>query len=937
MFELIYRQHAPQAPPYLGMNLSIRGTKVRNTVSRPRSQTRSANKANIPRDRSNEQESYSSSPDNSKKRKSVMLQSSFSRRPTVTSSSGSSGDNRCQDCPEKFAIQSIPGISFEGEALFSEQSRQPTSKESIMETHSGDGSDEQNLVSSDSEYTVNPNYSTNNAQLNNLQEYINSEPEYKLDINHSSEQLKFLDTNLETILDKNPDIHSKNSIDVASYDNEGNHKHETGLNSSSAISAEQELPSSPPECVTKNTARLKDYEMNQPIDSSPENKLQVKEAGIKKSEGSSNEVQPVSNGHELNMVKWRSIRVTNFKLARTEHEAVSSGPENSTQKNRTEIIKKTGSTSKEQEPVTSGLEQTVSRKSRLKFRKKNQGGSGTEMTMRKKNNCKVQKMSDSSDDQHSVNSGSFQKKKSTKIKNSSDSSEEQKSRCDYNRDRKKSATIKPMRQRCEGQQLFDSDTENVTQKKTSSGTKDTCDSSDEQELISSGYDNKAHLNYSKIKCLRENSEYQELSTKPESPSQKKRKNLGGNISSDGSGIQEQCKRTKQSLNKSIEEDEVSTFSDIQKKSKETDKSQGSDGESEEVAVHATPKHKKAMPNTMSLYGSSIVDHGKGSQAQKGTHTSLLHGGMTEMQGKDVMDAQECEEIFKNATAVMQGKAECTAAKTAGKSWSHTKEGFSISHFTETIYSNAEEIIPKGKKCYSSGWKNSSDAEKSMEYFNEWRQKLDHTKASCEDMLAKFKTVRDNENIIHTPKYYSIDKGINWEGESANKPTISDIIKKLSQTRPEREFFTCNTGRKFIDIIPEHALSKKKEKIKTHQYDLSMVDEDNMNSTAKTNRRLCSGPSDQRLSLTTHVYHPSVNRNPISIAILPHIRQRIKQPSDNNLFCSGRKVDSFYAVSMNLKTLQASQNIRQHLLLPLGSDQCLGVNSTIPAAIEGSLL
>lgn len=888
-----------------------------------------------------------------------MLQSSFRRGPIMKSSSGSSGENRCEDSPEKFVIQNIPGISFEGEELLTEQTIQPTSKESIMETHSGDSSDEQNLVSSDSEYTVNPNYGINNSQFNNLEEYIDSEPEYKQDINHSSEQLEFLDTNLETILDKNPDIHSKNSTDFTSVscDDEGNHKHETGLNSSRPISEEQDLPSSAPECVMKNAARLKVSEMHQPIKNSPENKLKIKEAEINKSEGSSDEGQPASNEPELNMLKWRSIRVTNFKLACTECEAVSSGPENSAQKNKIEITKKTWSTSKEQEPVRSGLEQIVSRKSRLKFRQQNHGGSGTEMTMRKKNSCKVQKMSESSGDQHSVNRGSFQKKKSIKMKISSDSSAEQKSRGDYNRDRKKSAEIKLMRQRFEGQQLFDSDTENVTQKKTSSGTKDTCDSSEEQELISSGYENKAHQNYSKIKYLRENSEYQELGTESESPSQKKRKNLGENNSSDRSGTQEQCKRTKQSLNKSTEENEVSNFSDIQKKSKETvkyagpiivdltedlsdqvNKTQNSDGESEKAAVCATPEHKKAMPNATSLYGSSTVGHGKGSQTHKETHTSLLQeGAMTEMRGKDVMDAQVSEEISKNATAVMQGQAECKAAKTAGKSWSYTKAGFSISHFTETIYPNAEEIILKGKKCYSSGWKNSSDAEKSMEYFNEWRQKLDHTKASCEDMLAKLKTVKDNENIIHTPKYYSIDKGINWEGENANKPTISDIIKKLSQTRPEREFFTCNTGRKFVDIIPEHALSNRKEKTKTHQYDLNMVDEDNMNSAAKNNRRLCSGPSDQRLSLTTHVYNPSVNRNPISLAILPHIRQRIKQPPDNNLFCSGRKVDSFYAVSMNLKTVQASQNIRQHLLLPLGSDQCLGVNSTIPAAIEGSLL
>jgi hypothetical protein len=873
----------------------------------------------------------------------------------MKSSSGRSGENKCEDCPEKYVTQYTTGISSGGE-LLAKQSRKPTSKENMMETHSGDCSDEYNLVSSDSEYNMNPNYGLKNSQLNDLEEYTNSEPECKLDINHSSEQLQFLDTNLETILDEIPDIHSRNSRDFSSVscDNEGNHKNETGLNSSSYIYKAQDQPSSASECITKNAVRLQISEMHQPISSSPENKLQTKEPRIKTAEDSCDEGQPVSNRHELNILNWRSIRVTNFKPACTEYEAVSSVSENSAQKSKTKTTKKIWSSSKEQESVRNDLERTVSRKSRLKFGLKNQAGSGIEMTMRKKNNYKLQKMSESSDDKHSVNCAPIQKKRSIKMENSSDSSEEQNSRDDYNMDRKKSATINVMRQRSEGQ-LYESDTENVTQKETSSETKYMCNNSEEQELIGSGYENKVLMNYSKIKHLRENSEYQEIGTETESPSQKKRKNLGGNNSSDRSGTQDQRKRTKQSLNKSAEEDEVSNSSDMQKKIRETvkyagpiivdliedltqvKKTQNSEGKSEKAAVHATPEHKKSMLTTMSLHGSNTVGQGKGSETQKETHTSLSQEGtISQMQGKYAANTQESE-ISKNATAVMQGEAECMAAKTVGKSWSYTKEGFSISHFTETINPNTEEIILKGKKCHSSGWRNSSDAERSMEYFNEWRQKLDHTKASCEDMLAKLKTVRDNGNIIHIPNYYSIDKGINWEGESTNKPTMSDIIKKLSQTRPEREFFTCNTGRKFIDIIPEHALSNRKEKIKTHQYDFNMVNEDNISSAAKNNRRLCSGPSDQRGSLTTHVYNPSTNRNPISIAILPHIRQRMKQPPANSLFCSGQKVDNFYAVSMNLKTLQASQNLRQHLLLPLGSDQCLGANSTIRTPIEGSLL
>jgi hypothetical protein len=167
-------------------------------------------------------------------------------------------------------------------------------------------------------------------------------------------------------------------------------------------------------------------------------------------------------------------------------------------------------------------------------------------------------------------------------------------------------------------------------------------------------------------------------------------------------------------------------------------------------------------------------------------------------------------------------------------------------------------------------------------------------------------------MINKPNYYPTDKGITWEGGIANKPTISDVIKKLSQTRPEREFFMCNIRKHVINTISEHTLSKRKE-TKVQQHDLNMITEDNMNSVTQHNQR----------SVIPHIYSPSVNWSPLSVAILPDIQHRIQQPSSSH-FRSGKKLDNIYAVGMSLKTLQSNHNLQQHLLLPLGSNHCLGV-------------
>lgn len=915
MFELIYRQHISHAPPYLGMSLSVRGTKVHHTVPIPRSRTRSGNRVNKPRDGSEEQEPHSSGPDNGKKRKSVMVQRSLSKGLMIKNLSGSSGKSRCDNCSENIVTQNKSGISFQSEELFTQVSEQLVSKGNIL------------VISSDSEYTAKVNSSVNNSQLKDP-EYLNKETEDKPHKNHSSE-LEFFDNDFETTVKKDPDIQSKNSTNFASVrcGDEEMQENETGSNSK-----EQGSPTSTPKCMAKKTVGSDISETLQLISSSPENMLHMK-----KTDESYDERESINTTPESNMQKNRqNITVENCMVGCTEHVGVSNGSDNNAKKNTTVTIRKSWSTSEEQETVRSNLEQIASTDPRLS----NSGATGTELTLTRKIKCSVKQMSDRQNKQHSLNSayeGTFEKKNYTMMKNSRENSDEQKSTKnlpDNIMERKRSATRKIIGNSSEEQELFHGDKEDTTQKKISNKIKKTYDNSEEQEHISNELENKAQnktKNYSRITYLKDSSEDTELNGESESPAQKKRKN-----SSDSSVTEEQCNRTNQSMDKSTEQGEVLnsiSVDFIEALTQQFNKIQQSERESDKTAVYVTTEYKKAEPNNMPSPGNNTAIH------QKGSHAGFVQNEKeVEMQGRDVMDVQETKEICKNKTSVMQGELDM-AAKTADRLWSYQNKSLSISHFTGAIYPDVEKVTMKQNKPYSSGWKSSNDAEKSMEFFNEWRQKLDHTKATYEDMLGKLKMGKANENMINKPKYYSIDKRINWEDETTNKPTISDIIKNLSQTQPERTFYMCNTGRRFIDTIPEHT-SHRKEAIKIKQCDLSMFIEDNMNFVAKHNQRQCSEPSDQKLPVTPHVYSSSINRNPVSLAmrgILPNIKQKIKQPSPNSLFCSGRKMENFYAVGISLKTLQASHNLKKHFLLPLGSDHCLGINSTTVKPMEGSLL
>ena len=918
MFELIYRQHMPQIPPYLGMNLSVRGTKVHQPVPR----TRSANKAKKHKDSSEQLGSYNSSPESNKRRKNVRVQSSLSKGLEMKDSNVSLGVSRCEDYTEAIITLNNSEINFEGKELQYEQ----CIPQGNMEIYSKDSSDEQDSVRSDSEHTVQTNSSTNTSQQEDLAS-INNEPQDKQHRNHNSEELEFFGTKFETLMEKNPNIHGKNGKNCLSdsCDNEQKEHNETVLNRSNSNSEEQKVPTRSHDYVIQ-AVTLKVPDSHQFLSSSQENMPKIKQARINESKYSFDKGESARSGPELNTAERINIRVNNFENVCPADWTVTSGSD-------TTAMKKSLTTSKEQEAVKNVLQKTVRRNLRLKKLVEKSAGRGFELIMQKNNNCNVEEMKGSPHEEQAIDStfgGTSWKKENTGMKNSE--KQELTTNCsEYKRGRKRSATIS-ISNRSEEHQLFDGYKEHAAQKEKSS-EKNMYDSSQEQELASTESKNKACKNYSITKYSRENYDGQGLRHESESPSQN-RKNSCEKKSRDSCEAEKWCSRMAQSGNKSTENEEISNYSKTHKKIKrkakcigpiiasliedltnEMNKTHKSERKRDETAIYATEEQMKTNPSIKSSPGSSRAAHGKVSKMDRETNMLTSEDDTkSEMQGKNVMDVQNSEGIAKNAIAVMQGKTEGRATKTVGTSWPYLNDTPHVSCFTEAIYPTVEEVILKGKEHYSSGWRKSNDVEKSEEFFNDWKEKLDRTKASCEEILAKLKMVREYDNVINKPNYYSTDKGITWEGGTANKPTISDIIKKLSQTRPEREFFTCNIRRQVRNTVPEHTLSKRKEMIKVQKHDLNMITEDNMNSVPHHNQR----------SVTPHIYSPSVNWSPVSVAILPDIKHRIKQPSSNNFFCSGHKLDDIYAVGMSLKTLQSSHNLEKHLLLPLGSNHCLGV-------------
>ncbi|XP_067008078.2 tubulin glycylase 3A-like [Anabrus simplex] len=301
----------------------------------------------------------------------------------------------------------------------------------------------------------------------------------------------------------------------------------------------------------------------------------------------------------------------------------------------------------------------------------------------------------------------------------------------------------------------------------------------------------------------------------------------------------------------------------------------------------------------------------------GSKTSKLHCSQ-----KSPLHSQPTPKKKKDENVQPSNKNEPSKPKDASeetqkscRDFTKTERENGLTHSKNIAKITADDFLPKRMKCNS--WKNSDDAMKSMELFNEWRQKLDRTRASCEDMLAKLKMSGENEHLSPKIKVSSVDNNNTWDGENVDNPTIGDIIKKLSLKQPEREIY-FNSRKGFMDPLPEYE-SKDREQKK-----LLNLGADESSELSQKNKE-----SPHRLAITPHVYHLSPVRD-----VLPHIS---KQHAPSTSSEHDRKTDNFYAVGMSLKSLRASFTQKEHLLMPLGSDRYFEMNSAITQPMGGNFL
>lgn len=177
------------------------------------------------------------------------------------------------------------------------------------------------------------------------------------------------------------------------------------------------------------------------------------------------------------------------------------------------------------------------------------------------------------------------------------------------------------------------------------------------------------------------------------------------------------------------------------------------------------------------------------------------------------------------------------------------------------------------------WKKNMDSAQSNELLNDWKQRIDRTRANCEEMLTKLKILKDTD----LNKKIRKGRGIDWKAENG---TVQEIVKKLAQ--PQKKEFLER-----LPIVRDSVLRK------------SVMDKKDSPRSGKDS--LSSACSSQ--------------------SILPQIKsQRKIAPTNNNLF----------AVGMRLNCPSSSYSPREKLILPMGSEQCLGLSlTTITNALASS--
>ncbi|XP_054283024.1 tubulin glycylase 3A-like [Macrosteles quadrilineatus] len=167
------------------------------------------------------------------------------------------------------------------------------------------------------------------------------------------------------------------------------------------------------------------------------------------------------------------------------------------------------------------------------------------------------------------------------------------------------------------------------------------------------------------------------------------------------------------------------------------------------------------------------------------------------------------------------------------------------------------------------WKRSTEAAQTNVLLNDWKERIDKTRANCEEMLTKLKVLRDKDYNI------PVKKGINWKAENG---TVEEIVKKLAQ--PQKK--------EFLERLPIVRESVQRK---------SLCDRDTQ-----------GGPKSRSSSTS-----PFASRH-----VLPQIKDRTHSYStveNNNLF----------AVGLSLQCQKSSYSPREKLLMPMGSDHYLGLS------------
>lgn len=232
-----------------------------------------------------------------------------------------------------------------------------------------------------------------------------------------------------------------------------------------------------------------------------------------------------------------------------------------------------------------------------------------------------------------------------------------------------------------------------------------------------------------------------------------------------------------------------------------------------------------------------------------------------------------------------------------------------------VTTTKDDATPKKKKIKYGGWKNSNDAIKSMEYFNDWKLKLDETKSSCETMLANLRMTGDIDGIAKT-KILCVEKKSNRTNDVPSG-VVHEILNQLSCTATVEEDCKRRNDLPTVEIT-ENLTKQKKDDSKVRSCYLNMFNNEGISKLKnKTHDVFNSQYLAQKLPTAPQVLS-NAEKSGVSPmkAILPTIKQKHKFVSPN-LKRKEQRIDNFFAVGMSLKHLREQQ---EHLVMPLGIEQ-----------------